>query len=127
MSDDYDNLIELLKNFIHNKTQLIDFLKQNNKAIKLNKNSTYKEIIALVGSQQILDLLGLHSINEGFRKIEIHGLLSTLNRHEVRTLAKKLNLSGSTKEQCLNLIFKVNENELLEAIKDLYHTNKISR
>ncbi len=127
MPDDYDNLIELLKNFIHNKTQLIEFLKQNNNDIKLNKNSTYKEIIALVGSQQILDLLGLHSINEGFRKIEIHGLLSNLNRHEVRTLAKKLNLSGGTKTECLNLIFKVNENELLEAIKDLYHTNKISR
>lgn len=79
MAENYDTLIELLKNFIHNKTQLIELL-ESHKLLKLNKNSTYKEIIALVGSQQILDILGLHSINEGFRKIEIHGLLSTLYR-----------------------------------------------
>lgn len=81
----------------------------------------------MVGSQKLLDLLGFHSINEGFRKIEINELLSrNLNRDEIRVLTKKLNLSGNTKEECLNLIFKINENELLEAIKNLYHINKIS-
>lgn len=127
MPEDYDKLRDLLKKLFYNKTQLIEFLKQNNKAIKLNKNSTYKEIIASVGSQQLLDLLGVHSINEGFRKIEIDELLSRgLNRDEIRALAKKLNLSGNTKEECLHSIFKINENELLEAIKNLYQTNKIS-
>src|SRR3972149_8049067 len=125
MPEDYNKLIDLLKKLFYNKTQLIEFL--NNKAIKLNKNSTYKEIITSVGSKQLLDLLGLHSINEGFRRIEIDELLSKcLNRDEIRALTKKLNLSGNTKEECLNLIFRINENELSEAIKNLYHTNKIS-
>ncbi|MDP2754229.1 MAG: hypothetical protein Q8P40_07550 [Nitrospirota bacterium] len=126
MPDDDDKLIKLLKNFIDNKAQLIDILKQKNKNIKLNKNSTYKDIIAVVGKRRILNLLELQSIDEGFRKINVQGLLSNLNRNQVRVLAKELNFSGKTKTECLNAIWKIKETEISDAIKNLYNGNKIS-
>ena len=124
MLDEDDKLIDLIKIFT-DKKNLLAFL-ESKYGIKISKNSTYNTIINTVGNQKILDLFNLQNVEEGFKKIDSFKLLSNLNRKQILALAKELNLSGSTKKECLINIFAVNENSISEAIIKLYSLNKIS-
>ncbi|MCK4796460.1 MAG: hypothetical protein KAT05_03720 [Spirochaetes bacterium] len=120
-----ENLINLIKSLTNKRTLIL--LLELKYEIKITKRSTYNEIINTIGKQKILDLFNLQNVDEGFKKIDTFKLLSNLNKNQVLALAKELNLQGSTKKECLIVIFTVKDNLISNAIKKLYSANKISK
>ncbi len=126
MNSDSDNLIKLIKSLINNKAELLDLL--NEKGIKLNKSLTYDEIISKVGEKQLLNLFGLESVQEGYRKIDIFDLIQkSYGLKEVNLLAKELGIQKKSKTENVREIFlSRNEEKISNAIKVLYKNKKFS-
>lgn len=124
VNNNSDELIKLIKNLIHNKSDLIQLLDE--KGIKLSKSITYDEIISRVGEKELLKLFGFRTIQEGYRKLDIINLINKSNLNEVSLLAKELGVQKKNKAENIKEIFLLrNEEQISNAIKILFKTKKL--